>query len=255
MRKHPAGNTEDPAYLDFYVNRYGKRFAGLRIFEILALHWSEWDSKKCHDNKPVVTPYDKNVIEEFLQFANKHSMFVFWTDNKWHNPYERYHNHPECNTWLPIQAVRSDAIMLAAKYPNVMYLGFANNEGIRIHADGYYPRNYRLGNWHTRLQGIANLKGTALSNQTWITDYHRLLFNETLPPEEFAIWICDAFNRHNVSLVQLEPFWYMFKWDSQVLLDRQTAKDLADTNWSDAGKPTRNLRIVAELLGIDLSGL
>jgi hypothetical protein len=251
MVRHPHGTSDDHRYLDYYAEKYKGTFIGMRIFEILSLHWASWVKANCERVPWPSTPYDQAVMREYLDFARDHRLFVFWTDNKWNNPYEYF--YPACESAVPIRVVRQDVRLLAEDYPGLMYLGYSNNEGVRTHSGhGYYPHNYRLTNWHRRLEGIGNLKGTALSNQTWTTDGHTMLFDETLPPEEFAVWIADAFNRWGTSIVQLEPFYYLFKWDRTVTADLEDAKDLGATPWDEAGAATDNLRAVADLLGVAL---
>jgi hypothetical protein len=263
MQKHPTGDPTDNNSVDFYAARYGPLFEGLRVFEILSVYWSQKVAEACEGKELPVPAYQAGIVEDLIDFTEgpQSNRYVFFTDNKWHNPYERYWTgcaHPDFSTWDPIDDVKSDIQLLVNNNEaGRVLLGYSNNEGVRDHADGYYPHNYRLKNWQQPLIDVRTatgnrLKGIGLSNQTWSTDGHRMLFDETLPPEELAIWTADAFDK-GARLVQLEPFYYLFKWDRMQLADWESAMNLTATPWSEAGKPTPELRRFAELMGVTLT--
>ncbi|MFQ3548593.1 MAG: hypothetical protein SNJ70_02430 [Armatimonadota bacterium] len=180
-----------------YKKKYGKHFAGLRIFETFAFCFTVVQVKGNHpewlhpDTKlPEDMFFQKKIAEQFVKFAKDNDMFVQWSDM----------HTLEFASWDEHQKDRTEALIeLLREYPNIIYVTYANNE-----ADENSVQ--RLGYWEKAVIGFVNdgAKGFGLSNQSWIRK------DETSTSiDEMIAWTVDAIEKGS-AIVQFEPVWYWF---------------------------------------------
>lgn len=257
--------------LEYYVDKYPNHFAGIRLFEILALNYlytycvhEREDARlgNCRDfellKKSGGELFVPKYIESYLNFVKNKNLMLFWSDNHWYNPWEIYRdnsryemdNFPYLRFELStmIERVKSEVKRLAKLYPNIIILGYSNNEGVKNWGRVQIPYHYRLKNWHYFLKTITDLRNIALSNQSWLSDNDPILFDETTPIEDLILWTFDAFTK-GAEIVQFEPFWYFWSWPRGDLFN---PIDPAKLDWNSVGNSTSNLKTLAEFLGIEL---
>ncbi len=220
-----------PDNLDFYAQRYGKLFAGVRIFERLGMEINA----SVPGLAPLVKdealarqelPLDWRLVRDLLDWSQHNNKYVIWSDPALYIQYECYWKKEQVNA---ASAVRDRYVAregeLATAYTNVVPV-YDNNEGVKRCgvAQGDFeltPRNFRLSHWQSIPAQIASKKngdtaltgrhGFGLSVQSWTADYDPVLNAGTLPDAEIAIWALDGF-RQGASLLEFEPGYYFFAW-------------------------------------------
>jgi hypothetical protein len=240
-----SGIGTAPVTLQEIHNRYGAYFTGIRIFETAAQDFAESlcvPASICGDLGPYVVPeyFQESKADPNIAFAKANGKSVLLTDHLW-GPWD-----PSAQGTL--NRFRTGVGNLAQRYPGTIYTSYSNNESF-----GPVQRSglHRVKDWSSYLQFVGN-KGIALSNQSWMCDRKPGFDNETCPPEYMVLWTGDALRNKGASLVQFEPFWYLFNWQVGSMETREQLNFQAPEA-ARLGKPTRHMCMLSKSLGVDLS--
>eukprot|EP01116_Phalansterium_solitarium_P003504 TRINITY_DN14324_c0_g1_i1.p1 TRINITY_DN14324_c0_g1~~TRINITY_DN14324_c0_g1_i1.p1 ORF type:complete len:356 (-),score=96.99 TRINITY_DN14324_c0_g1_i1:55-1122(-) len=172
--------------------RYGRWFAGVRIFEVFAFDFTiravkngaNWSQPCWHI--PQDNFFQADLAEQIVAFAYNNSMFVQWSDWHWYAfaPWD-----------APTRLNEAAMASIIERYPDTVTVTYANNEP---NGDSIQ----RLPNWQEAFQQYP-LYG--VSDQAWICA-------DTLNCS--ALMTAWAANELNVQrpphFVQLEPVWSLF---------------------------------------------
>jgi hypothetical protein len=194
--------------LSSYKQRYGNYFAGIRIMELLSMHFTihksefhgaHWNERSRQFWPPGGDLFQASVLEPYFRWAAQQGMFVDFSDWLWSFDHRRLPSdiaQPEHEEQL-----RS----MVQRYPNVVIVTYANNE-----PEG----RARRANWVPFFrQWLDNgARGFGLSDQDWICKIpHEEGSEMNCPPEELVGWAQRAY-RAGALMVQLEPAWYFWNF-------------------------------------------
>src|SRR5258708_5847580 len=240
-----AGVAHDEKTLDYYVERYGTYFGGIRLFEIvpedthIASCYLNFDSNLCeasttlayHTDPGASRPlfYHKSLAEELIKFAWQNHMFVEWSDNDFYDSYG--HANLPSGEWRMAEE-KNDMVSLAQTYPQTIYPTFANNLGANM-AKSVLP------DWQSYIPISSDFAGKGLNDQSWLcTDANA----ETTCPVQYLIdWTQSAIST-GAKLIQLEPFYYFFNWPRFVVTTYpilfNNTTNFINCDWNGDGKKT-----------------
>ncbi len=251
-----------PPKLEKYATKYKDFFAGIRFHELYGADYifnmcaydhsyCRYDTSLAARDKDYPRFYDKRLVEQFVDFAKEHSMFVIVSDG-WFDRYSYSVYNGQLNP-IPtnLSQFEADFNDLSKKNPGMFYFDYANNEG----TGRYLRRSYRLKNWQTVVSNFTSEKGFGVSNQSWLCDEEMLYNDITCPPTDMALWAADSYNKGG-SIVQLEPFWYYWQWPRAEIERQQNVYDVngkgtvSDIDWDVAGTPTDRMVYFAMAMGV-----
>lgn len=251
--------------LEFYSNRYGSKFLGLRFMERLAMDINA----KHPDGQPMIADlalerkelsFDWQLAEHALKWAEASGRFVLWSDQMLYLPFTCY-SYPEAiktNNAIRDEFIRREAD-LATHYSHLIPM-YDNNEGLKrcgVAAGNWLvtPRNFRIRGWEAIPRRIAAGKsgqtlltgksGFGTSIQSWNSDFDPLLTAGTLPAEEIAIWTLDSFAK-GAAIVEFEPYFYFFAWPPSSVVPQS----VEIPNGKQIGDPRGNLDVLFEQIGL-----
>jgi hypothetical protein len=251
--------------LQFYSNRYGSKFIGVRFMERLAMDITA----KNPDGQPMIADlelerkelsFDWELAEHVLKWADASGRFVLWSDPSLYLPYTCY-SYPEAiktNNAIRDEYIHRQAD-LATHYSHLIPI-YDNNEGLKrcgVAAGNWLvtPRNFRIRSWEAIPRRIAAGKsgksslagkdGFGISIQSWNSDFDPLLTAGTLPAEEIAIWTLDSFAK-GAALVEFEPYFYFFAWPPSSTIPQS----VEIPNGNRIGDPRRTLDLLFEQIGL-----
>jgi hypothetical protein len=227
--------------------RYGAMFAGIRFMEVGA---QDLALNPCLLSLACAPPRENWLVREyfsvarakpFVEFARDFQKSVLVVDQLWVAPWDTPIG------WSPPDSVlrfRNGIAELAATFPNTMYVAYANNESYgSVIRSGLHRQN----DWQRYLE-FAGIKGIGLSNQSWMCDRKPGFSDTTCPVEYMNLWTGDALINKGASLVQFEPFWYLFNWPRGTLSDTVAASPPIGS-----GLPTPDMCAVAKSLAVRLN--
>jgi hypothetical protein len=251
--------------LEFYSNRYGSKFLGVRYMERLAMDINA----KNPDGQPMIADlalerkelsFDWQLAEHVLKWAEASGRFVLWSDQSLYLPFTCY-SYPEAiktNSAIRDEYIHREAD-LATHYSHLIPI-YDNNEGLKRCgvAGGNWlvtPRNFRIRGWEAIPRRIAAGKsgqtlltgknGFGVSIQSWSSDFDPVLTAGTLPAEEIAIWTLDSFAK-GAAMVEFEPYFYFFAWPPSSAVPQS----VEIPNGKQIGDPRRNLDVLFEQIGL-----
>lgn len=239
-----GGAAAAPVTLQEVQEKYGSSFAGIRIFETAAQEYSEIACKSVSACEGYIANY---IVDDFFQeskadpyvaFAKANGKFVLVADHLW-GPWDG-------SAQATLAKFRASISNLSQRYPETLYTAYSNNES---YGSAQRSGLHRIKDWNTYLQFIGN-KGIALSNQSWMCDRKPGFDHNSCPPEYMVLWTGDALRNKGASLVQFEPFWYLFNWKTGSITNYVQPADFQDPN---LGKPTPNMCMLSKSLGVSLS--
>lgn len=248
-----SGGAAGTVSLQAIHNRYGRLFAGIRIFETGSLDFAESECIRTSSCSVAIPPdqivpdyFNVAAAEPYVAFAKANQKSVLLGDLLWVAPWD------DGRTWKPgdsISRFRNGVATLAQRYPGTIYTMYDTNESY-----GAAMRSglHRITDWNRYLQ-FSGTKGIALSNQSWACDRKPGFHSANCPAEYIALWTGDALRNKSAAVVQFEPFWYLFKWPLGVMADAVQPLDLSAPQNADLGAPTPNLCLLAGSLAVTLS--
>ncbi len=142
---------------------------------------------------------------------------------------------------------------MSREYGSTLIQVYANNHGTETcGSTRYTPAQTFLMNWKNNVMQISSTIG--LSDQSWLSYSHGILYDENIPAYELVPWVIDAI-QNNVSLIQFEPSWYFFtqpRYWSPWPPTNEWIGNIIDNSRS-VGSPTKNFDIISSyLLGSNL---
>lgn len=253
-----SGINQGAISLDEIHARYKEWFAGMRLFELASHEYAErltcpGDHAFCANDMVTDDFFSLSIIEQFVIYAKSNGKRILLSDQMWVAPWDDNRRWDEDDT---IYRIRYGASDLTNKYPNIITPTYNNNE-----AYGNITRSglHRMDDW-ARYINYKNSNGIALSNQSWLCARKPGFNDNNCPPEYMMMWTADALVKNNAEIVQFEPFWYLFAWQSGQLTDVVPAlaangtRTVPPANGSSGyGAPTSNLCMLADGLGVKLS--
>jgi len=247
------GRSVSVAQLEDYKKRYGRLFAGVRVFEVFSLNYTittcrqtgkTWD-KNWRMNESSDAFYQKKFVEDYTQFAHANGMFLLFGDWLWS---AEYHSK-FLNEVLRQPQNEEDLKDISKRYPGTVVVMYDNNE-----PNGASLR--RLPIWDKIVSPFveSGAKGFGLSDQSWLYDgaIKGPGYELKCPVNDLIQWGKSAFDRHGI-VVQLEPFWYWFKFPKPSY-HRLSIPYTQDPAWAERGGPSDNLRSFATAFGVTLPG-
>lgn len=204
--------------------KFGKYFAGVRVFEVFAQNAgiiaalsghqpaTSWFNRIRH-RLPSDDFYQKAILEKYFSFASKNKMFLIFSDWYW----EALEPNPPDPSSLHQAQNESGLRELITKYPNV---------GIVVYANNAPNAPFWEGNWETIVKPFTppNAASYGLSDQSWICKGEKAELH--CPPQTLITWAKDALAKE-ARLVQFEPYyyWWHFPWMDLTHNDYPTSKD------------------------------
>ncbi len=238
-----------------YRKRYGRLFAGLRVFEVFSFSYSilacqklgkNWD-RHWKENEPTQdTFYQRQFLDDDAKFAHGNGMFLLFGDWLW----SAHYHDAFINDVVHQPANEQDLKDICRLYPGTVVVMYDNNEPNGASLS-------RLPNWDRILKPFvaAGAKGFGLSDQSWL-DPGRIKgdgYELKTPVADLVRWGKSDFDRGGIVL-QLEPFWYWFRFPKPGREKKGFRVYTQDPAWADAGAASNHLTALAAALGVNLPG-
>ena len=202
----------------YYVAHYPQTFRGLRIMEPDFCFQKDLDTS---GNMGRAEGY----AEQIVAFAHNHDLWVEFNSIGWDCPGSEY-----CPSATVKKAVGDTVARLAQQYPGVVYPTWPTNDGTNVRR----LTDRQLTPWETLVDGYTGERGFGLSDQSWLTGIAGYDV-ATGSPQPLIDAAHDGL-MHGVSLIQMEPYWYFFKWDAGAWTDHEVGL----SSWGDKGGVTQN---------------
>lgn len=206
------------ADLQYYKNRYGAFFAGIRIMEMLgqdnAYFYGHSDSNRpCWMNfipyQSQYAVFQKESIESILQFSQSHGMFVQISDWNWSFAAGASKHS------LPYEQNIRDAVQSVGGAQAHVYFTYDNNGTF---ANAFWNQTTQQADWNAannsdwykwapglrQVSGLGNQTRIGLSDQSWACQTEL-----TCPAGNIITWAWGGLN-NGVQLLQFESAWSLF---------------------------------------------
>jgi hypothetical protein len=220
-----------------YKKRYGRYLAGMRFMEVFGqdvtvIGMPKYHSEWLHDGyskmpDPNVNVFEPSVVRPFFEFAQKHKMFVQWSEFHWCKKMVWDYRYYERNKQF---------LCLLEEFPGLVTVTYANNEPPRQSIP-------RLNEWHNDVEPLltSGAKDYGLSNQAW-------LYNDApmeCPIEELIAWTRRALEL-GCRYIEYEPVFYFF----EVPFGKIRTQDdyTKDPKWKNRGAPRAEFEKLAQEL-------